>query len=123
MKKLLIATLLVSVFVVSSSGAEKLKNKDVIGEWKYEVTSAPQGYESGTLVFEEKEGKLTGKVKFSAGYDSEFSKVEIENDVLKFGLYVDYEHITGEAQIDGKKMKGSVNTPDGKIELKAEKIK
>lgn len=122
MKKLFILTMLISVFAFSSNSAENIK-KDIVGEWKYTVSSAPDGYDSGTLVFEEKENKLTGKVKFAAGYDADFNKVELKENTLTFGLYVDYEYISGEVKIEGKKMEGTVNTPDGKIPLKAEKVK
>jgi len=123
MKKMFVLTLLVSVFSFASNSAEKIKEKDIVGEWKYTVSSVPAEYETGTLVFEEKENKLTGKVKFSAGYDADFNKVELKENTLTFGLYVDYEYISGEVKIDGKKMEGTVNTPDGKVPLKAEKVK
>lgn len=123
MKKSLILGILVVCFAISANSAQKIKNEDVKGEWKYEVATAPPGYESGTLIFYLKEGKLTGKVKFADGYSVDFSKVEVENDELNFGLYVDSEYITGKVKIDGKKMKGTVNTPDGKVPLTAKKTK
>ena len=48
-------------------------------------------------------------------------KVE-ENGVVKCGLYVDYEYISVTIKLEGTKMSGSVNTPDGELKLKAEKL-
>jgi hypothetical protein len=49
--------------------------------------------------------------------------VEIDGKVLKFGLYVEYEYISGKVEIDGNKMRGTVSTPDGDVPITAEKVK
>ena len=110
----------VTILNAQASGAV---NKDVVGNWKYEVAGAPYGYEKGTLVFAEKEGKLVGEVKFADGYKIEMKEVKVEeNGVVKCGLYVDYEYISVTIKLEGTKMSGSVNTPDGELKLKAEKL-
>ena len=111
----------VTILNAQASGAV---NKDVVGNWKYEVAGAPYGYEKGTLVFAEKEGKLVGEVKFADGYKIEMKEVKVEeNGVVKCGLYVDYEYISVTIKLEGTKMSGSVNTPDGELKLKADKLK
>jgi hypothetical protein len=120
MKKLLIFTLLFG-WVALQSVTAKTEKKDLLGKWKYEVASAPYGYETGTLVFTEKEGELAGEVQFNDGTKVQMSKLTFEDGVLKSGLYIEYDYIGIEAKVDGKKMTGTVDTPDGKIELKAEK--
>ncbi|HKJ77937.1 MAG TPA: hypothetical protein VKA10_00325 [Prolixibacteraceae bacterium] len=122
MKKLLVLVSLVTLVAFSTSSAEKMNKKDVLGEWKYEVADAQPGYDKGTIVFFEKDNVLKGEVKFSDGSKVEFKSVEIKDDWMKFDLYVEYERITGKVKIDGKKMKGSVNTPDGEVPLTAEKV-
>lgn len=97
-------------------------NKDLVGNWKYEVPTAPYGYEKGTMVFSEKDGKLVGEVKFADGYKIEMKNVTFEEGVLKCGLYVDYEYISVKAKIEGNKLTGAANTPDGEMKLTAEKI-
>jgi len=122
MKKLLVLVSLVTLVAFSARSAEKMNKKDVLGEWKYEVADAQPGYDKGTIVFFEKDNVLKGEVKFSDGSKVEFKSVEIKDDWMKFDLYVEYERITGKVKIDGKKMKGSVNTPDGEVPLTAEKV-
>ena len=71
MKKLLVFAFLIAIVAGTVNAAVGAGNEDVIGEWKYEVPSAPYGYEKGTLVLNEKEGKLAGHVKFENGYKME----------------------------------------------------
>ena len=122
MKKLLILAFFMAVTILNTQ-ASVTANKDVVGSWKYEVAGAPYGYEKGTLVFAEKEGKLVGEVKFADGYKIEMKEVKIEEGgIVKCGLYVDYEYISVKVKLEGTKMTGSVNTPDGELKLKADKL-
>lgn len=122
MKNLLILAFFIAVTILNAQASGAV-NKDVVGNWKYEVAGAPYGYEKGTLVFAEKEGKLVGEVKFADGYKIEMKEVKVEeNGVVKCGLYVDYEYISVTIKLEGTKMSGSVNTPDGELKLKAEKL-
>ncbi len=123
MKNLLILAFFMAVTILNAQASGAV-NKDVVGNWKYEVAGAPYGYEKGTLVFAEKEGKLVGEVKFADGYKIEMKEVKVEeNGVIKCGLYVDYEYISVTIKLEGTKMSGSVNTPDGELKLKADKLK
>ena len=123
MKKLIILALVVVAVIGSVNVSVAAGNKDVVGTWKYEAPSAPYGYEKGTLAFTEKEGKLVGEVKFADGYKIDMKNVTYENGELKGGLYVDYEYVSVKAKIQGTKMTGAANTPDGELKLTAEKQK
>ena len=123
MKKLMILAFVVLAVIGSVNVSLAADIKDVIGNWKYEVPSAPYGYEKGTLVFTEKEGKLVGEVKFADGYKIDMKNVTFENGELKCGLYVDYEYVSVKAKIEGNKMTGAANTPEGEMKLTAEKLK
>ncbi len=123
MKKFMIIAFLFAIVTGSLNAAVSQADKDVVGNWKYEVPSAPYGYEKGTLVFSEKEGKLAGEVKFADGYKIDMKNVTYEAGVLKCGLYVDYEYVSVNAKIESGKMTGVVNTPDGEMKLSAEKQK
>lgn len=121
MKKLMILTFLFAVVIGSANAVVSQASKDVVGNWKYEVPTAPYGYEKGTLVITEKEGKLAGEVKFADGYKIDLKDVTYEEGVLKCGLYVDYEYVSVKAKIEGTKMTGTVNTPEGEMKITAEK--
>lgn len=123
MKKLMTLAFLFAIVIGSVNLASAQGKKELVGSWKYEVPSAPYGYEKGTLVFAEKEDKLVGEVKFADGYKIVMKDVTYEAGVLKCGLYVDYEYVSVKAKIEGNKMTGTVNTPEGEMKLTAEKQK
>lgn len=123
MKKLMILAFLFTIVLGSVNAGISQGNNDLVGNWKYEVAGAPTGYEKGTLVFTEKEGKLVGEVKFADGYKIEMKDVSYDAGVVKCGLYVDYEYVSVKAKIEGTKMTGAVNTPEGEMKISAEKQK
>jgi len=123
MKKGLILTVLFAFVVSLNAVVAQNDKKDVVGNWKYEVPSAPYGYEKGSLVISEKEGKLAGEVKFADGYKIDMKTVAYEGGVLKCGLYVDYNYVSLKGKVEGIKIAGSVDTPDGELKLTAEKQK
>ena len=123
MKKILVLAFLVAILIGQTNAAVSTADKAVLGEWKYEVPTAPYGYEKGTLLFSEKEGKLVGEVKFADGYKIELKNIECANGDLKCGLYIDYEYVGIKAKIEGKKMSGTVSSPEGEMKLTAEKVK
>ncbi|MDX8340178.1 hypothetical protein SLH46_13345 [Draconibacterium sp. IB214405] len=123
MKKLMFFVFVLIAATVTVNASNSSKNKEVIGEWKYEVPSAPYGYNAGTIVIEEKEGKLTGHTKLDDGYKIDLKDVTYEEGVLKFGLYVDYNYVTLKVTIEGENMKGTVNSPDGAMPITAKKVK
>lgn len=123
MKKLLVFAFLVAIVAGTVNAATATVSADLVGEWKYEVPTAPYGYEAGTLVFAEKEGKLAGEVKFEDGYKIELKNITYAEGVLKCGLYVDYEYVSIKAKVDGKALTGAVNSPEGEMKLTAKKIK
>lgn len=123
MKKLLVLAFLVAIVAGTVNAAVTTSNKEVVGEWKYEVPTAPYGYETGTLIIIEKEGALAGHIKFADDYKIDLKKVTFAEGILKCGLYVDYEYITIKAEVTGKELKGAVDTPEGEMKITAKKIK
>lgn len=123
MKKLLGLAFLAAIFASNINAAVGQANKDILGEWKYEVPTAPYGYAEGTLVIYEKEGKLVGQIKFEDGYKIDLKNITYTEGVFKCGLYVDYEYVSIKAKIDGKKLTGAVDTPEGEMKITATKIK
>jgi len=119
MKKLLV---LLFVLGVSIPSFAKLKEKDVVGSWKFSIES-DQGSMTGTLKFEMKEKKLAGEVTTDMGGPYTFTKVEIrDNDVLYFELQPEYEVIAVTLTVDGNKFKGTVGANDGGVPITGEKL-
>jgi hypothetical protein len=123
MKKLLAFILLVTIVAGTASAVKSNDNKELTGEWKYEVPTAPYGYSAGVFVFSEKEGNLVGEVKFADDYKIDLKDVTYAEGVLKCGLYVDYNYVTIKAKIEDKSMEGTVDTPEGAMKITATKIK
>lgn len=97
------------------------KNK-AVGKWKYEVAQAPYGYSNGVLEIKETKDVLMGEVSFSSGQDLKLQKLTMRNDTIWGNMYVDSENVKFVAKISDLKMKGSVNTSMGVMNLEADKI-
>nr|WP_319570852.1 hypothetical protein [uncultured Draconibacterium sp.] len=123
MKKLMFFVFIFVAATITVNASNSSNNKEVIGEWKYEVPNAPYGYNAGTIVIEEKESKLTGYTKLEDGYKIDLKNVTYEDGILKFGLYVDYDYVTLKINVKGEEMKGIVNSPEGEIPFTAQKVK
>ncbi|WP_297095908.1 hypothetical protein [uncultured Draconibacterium sp.] len=123
MKKLMFFVFVLFAATITVNASNSSNNKEVIGEWKYDAPNAPYGYNAGTIVIEEKEGKLTGHTKMEDGYKIDLKDVTYEEGVLKFGLYVDYSYVTLKVTVEGETMKGVVNSPDGEMPITAKKVK
>ncbi|WP_319480454.1 hypothetical protein [uncultured Draconibacterium sp.] len=123
MKKLI---LIIFVFALTANfvnATERPSNKDIVGEWKYDAPNAPYGYNVGNFVFEEQEGNLKGYVKFEGNNKVDLQNITYKDDVLKFGLYVDYDYVSLKINVEGEEMKGIVNTPEGEMPITAKKVK
>ena len=97
-------------------------NKTVVGKWKYSVPEAPYGYEKGVISLTEKDKALSGDLIFDSGYKVKLSSVSLKADTLRLGVYVESEYVTVVSKVKGNKMDGTVDSSQGKMTLKAEKI-
>jgi hypothetical protein len=119
MKKLLV---FLFVLGVSNQLFAEIKNKDVIGTWKYTVVT-DQGDMTGNLVFKETEGKLTGEVVTNDSGTFPMEKVELkEGNILYFELTPEYDTIKVSVKVEGKKFKGTGSTTQGEFDLTGEKV-
>lgn len=119
MKKLL---LIIFVLGISLPSFADLKEKHVIGKWKYEAVT-DQGSIFGTLTFEKIDGKLGGEVNTDDGDTFAFTKVEIrENNVLYFELDTGYETLSATVTMEKKKFSGTVGNSQGEMPFTGEKL-
>ena len=63
-KGLFIAGFLSVLCVNSLAQDASGQKKDPVGKWKFEASTAPEGYTSGTMVFSVVEGKYTARNYF-----------------------------------------------------------
>jgi len=119
MKRVMIAMMFFLTVVPARLALADDKNKDVIGSWKVEVNSAPYEYSKSTLTIAEKDGLLSGTVKFDTGNQIAVKTVTLVKDELTLELYVEYNYIKVKGKVAGNKITGTVNTPDGVMQLVA----
>ena len=122
MKKSLFILLLITFASVISNPAKAADNKAVVGSWKCSVTDVPYEYTSSVITIAEKEGKLSGNVKFENGTVNNLNTVKLNNSQLILTLYVDGYEIIVDGKLAGSKITGTVDTPDGKVNFTATKV-
>ena len=119
MKKLMLVLFVLGIALPSFAG---LKEKDVIGSWKYKVET-DEGTLTGIIKIEKKEDMLVGVVNTDEGEVFDFSKVEIkENDVLYMELDTGYEILELTLTVKGKAMEGTVGNEQASFPMTMEKV-
>ncbi len=58
-----ILLLVISISVLSIAAQKAFTADDLAGTWKYMISDVPAEYQSGSLVFEQKDNKTTGYVE------------------------------------------------------------
>ena len=118
MKKLILffALTCLSVFTFGNE-YEKL-----LGTWNYKVEYAPEGYDKGQMVFSEKDGKVVGEVRIE-GYSIPVKNLEVVEGQFKFGVEIEYGYIPITLKLEGDKLTGKANTPDGDMPILGTKAK
>ena len=118
MKKFLIALLVMGLSLPSFA---EIKEKDVIGTWKYKVETGMETL-TGTLVIDQVDGKLAGTVDTDDGAYVTMSKIEIrDNDVLYFEVDTDYETLKITVTVTKNAFAGTVSSQDGDMPITGEK--
>jgi hypothetical protein len=118
MKKLLFVLFVLGISLQSFAG---IKEKDVIGTWKYKVETGMETL-TGKLIIEKKDGKLVGTVDTDDGAYVTMNKIEIrENDVLYFEVDTDYETLKITVTVTKNAFEGTVSSQDGDMPITGEK--
>jgi len=113
--------LLAAIITISGNQLQaEIKNKTLLGEWVYEVSDAPYGYEKGSLIFAEKDGETTCVVKLEAG-ELAVSDLKIEDNKITFTTSVDGNPINVALTKEKDKLTGLVDSPEGPKKISAVK--
>jgi hypothetical protein len=121
MRKILSIILLFG-FIYPVAKPATTDNSAVIGSWKCAVIDVPYEYSNSIITFIEKEGKLTGSIKFDSGEEIRINTVKYTNSQLIFSLYVESNSITVDGKVTGSKITGTADTPDGKVNFTATRV-
>ena len=96
--------MLMAISVFSVAARQAFTADDVVGTWKYMISDVPAEYQTGSLVFEQKDNKTVGYVESSQknemkGLTVDQGKVtfttENESGVFKYGLMQKGDTLTG----------------------------
>lgn len=115
----LVLFILTSVFFSFQLQAEEV-NKSLLGEWIYEVSEAPYGYDKGSLIFSEKDGQTVCVIKLEAG-ELAVSNLKVEMEKITFTVYVDGNPVNVELVMENDKLTGNVDSPEGLKSMTAAK--
>jgi hypothetical protein len=120
MKKELIMIMLLGMIFISVNSAVSDKN-NLPGSWKCVANDVPEEYKNSTITITEKDGKLTGTVKFDNGTEISLNYVkQTEKDVI-MSVYVEGNEIIIKGKLEGSKISGTADTPNGQVTLTATK--
>lgn len=101
---------------ISASGKENLN-----GTWSYKVPAAPYEYSQGKLIFAETDGAKTITVKFMSGAELKAQNVKIEGANITFSIFIEGNNVKFTGKLAEGKITGKVDSPEGLLELTAEK--
>ena len=109
---------------ISFSALSSNPEKDLIGEWKFDVTEAPYEYQEGKLVIERSEDEIKGTVIFERAGNVEISKIESGEEKITLTLYIEGTRVEVVGTIEGDTFSGfSKAGYQDKMDFSAEKIK
>ena len=115
--------MLVAMFAATTLWANSPADRnDFIGHWKFTSQYAPDGFQTGTFVIGEKDGALTGEIKFADGYSVPMKNMAVTDGVLKFSISVEYNDVPITATVEGNKLKGTASSPEGNLPFEAVKV-
>ena len=121
MKKVFFIIMLLG-FISPFAKSVTADNSAVIGSWKCAVIDVPYEYSNSVITIIEKEGKLTGSIKFDSGEEIKLNTIKYTNSQLVLSLYVEGYSITVDGKVAGTKITGTADTPDGKVNFTATKV-
>lgn len=122
MKKVFFIIMLLGFIYQIAKPVSAADNGTILGPWKCAVVDVPYEYSNSTITFNEKEGKLTGIVKFESGEEIKLATVKYTNSQLVLTLIVEGYEITVDGKVTGTKITGTADTPDGKVNFTATKV-
>lgn len=123
MKRLfLIFTLVFATGYLFDGFAQEAVNKTIVGSWKYEVSQAPYGFESGTIIISKDKENLLGEVNFVSGYSVKLQNISLKSDTLRAAANVEGENISITAKMVKNKLQGKVDTSMGVMGIKADRV-
>ena len=123
MKKLMMFVLLAFCATLTVNSVAASEKESMKGSWEYKAPSAPYEYNAGKIIIGETDGTPTVTVKFRYGSEVKGQNVKIEGNSLSFSVQIEYNNVKVEAKLADGKITGKADTPEGMMNLTAERQK
>jgi hypothetical protein len=119
MKRVTVLVMFMIIGIVTISAQNTKSKINVEGTWKFEAPYAPEGYTSGTIVVGKADQKPTTTMSFTGSdYKMSGEKVVVENDTVKFSVYLEGQDIKVSLKIENAtKMTGKAVYSEGEVPL------
>ena len=110
--------MIMAVGLLSIAARKKVIADEIIGTWKYTISNVPPEYESGYMIFEQKENKTVGFM----GQDKQpMQELSIAQGKVTFATNFDGGLIKYTLTQKGDSLSGAVATPYGEFPVVAVK--
>ncbi|MBK9390688.1 MAG: hypothetical protein IPN68_10975 [Bacteroidetes bacterium] len=120
MKKEFLLSLILGILIISANAAA-LQKSSLTGSWKCVANDVPDEYKNSIISITEKEGKLEGSVKFENGTMVNLNYVKQNDKEVTMSIYVEGYEVVIKGKLEGSKITGTADTPDGPVTLTATK--
>jgi len=120
MKKVFLLNLILGLLIISASAAAPEKST-VAGTWKCIANDVPEEYKNSTISITEKDGLLAGSVKFENGTVVNLNYVKQNGKDVTMSVYVEGYEVIIKGKLEGSKITGTADTPNGVVTLTATK--
>ena len=110
--------MIMAVSLFSIAARKTVIADEIIGTWKYSISNVPPEYESGYMIFEQKENKTVGFM----GQDKQpMQELSINQGKVTFATNFDGGLIKYTLTQKGDSLSGAVSTPYGEFPVVAVK--
>jgi hypothetical protein len=120
MKKEFLLSLILGILIISANAAAQEKSS-LTGQWKSIANDVPDEYKNSIISITEKEGILSGSVKFENGAVVNLNFVKLNGKDVSMSVYVEGYEVIIKGKLEGSKITGTAETPDGPVTLTATK--
>ncbi len=117
------ATAMAVVLLSATSAAPLLvdsKAYDPSGDWTYEV-AMPDGTLTGDMKIAKADGEYEVTIESNVYGTLELEDVNMEDMTMEANIEIEGDIIDFEFEFDGDSMEGTIYTPDGEIDMTAER--
>lgn len=110
--------MMMAVSLISVAARKTVTADEIFGTWKYKISNVPPEYESGTMIFEQKENKTVG---YMGEPKQEMQELTVNQGKVTFATNFDGGLIKYTLMQKGDSLSGDVSTPYGDFPIVAVK--